>query len=150
MLQIDLAIYNKSHQLILTVEIKTKLGVSAEWASQLRRNILAHGNYPLAPYFLLATPDSFFLWVKKNNNLKATSPDYVLDATEILKPYFQEFSANPREVSGFIFEQIVLRWLKSIMYPEFRDANMSMPAWLDGSGLSKAVLHGDFSIEQAA
>src|SRR6266404_1915656 len=111
MIQIDLAIYNRSRQLVLTTEIKTMLGVSTEWASQLRRNILAHGGYPIAPYFLLATPDKFFLWAKENNGLKATNPDYVEDAADVLKPYFNEFSATPADVSGFIFEQIVLRWL---------------------------------------
>jgi len=126
------------------------LGVSTEWASQLRRNILAHGGYPIAPYFLLATPDKFFLWVKENNGLKATNPDYVEDAADVLKPYFNEFSATPADVSGFIFEQIVLRWLKSIMYPEFEDTKAAAPDWITQSGLSEAILQGDFFLEQAA
>jgi len=148
MLRIDLAIYDRSRQLVLTTEIKTMTGVSTEWASQLRRNILAHGGYPLAQYFLLATPDRFFLWVGENNTLKSTTPDFAEDAAEILRPYFIEFSTSPAEVSGFIFEQIVLRWLKSIMYPNFE--NSEVPDWIAESGLSEAILEGDFSLEQAA
>jgi hypothetical protein len=32
-------------------------------AVQFRRNILAHGTFPSAPYFLMVFPDKFYLWV---------------------------------------------------------------------------------------
>jgi hypothetical protein len=52
----DLAIYNRDGQLALVAEVKSKLNASAEWAAQFRRNILAHGTFPKAPYFLMAFP----------------------------------------------------------------------------------------------
>lgn len=151
MLKADLAVYNESRERVLAVEIKTIKQVGEKWASQLRRNILAHGNYPHARYFLLATPDKFFLWVEDENTYSLLrKPDHSVDARGVLEPFFREFNVEPENVSGFIFEQIVGRWLKGIMYPAYRNANEDIPAWVKESGLDKAVFQGDFSVEKAA
>ena len=65
----DLALYNRDGQLIAVVEVKNKLGTSAIWAAQLRRNILAHGGFQNAPYFLLMTPDRIYLWKDAGTDL---------------------------------------------------------------------------------
>ncbi len=57
----DLAVYDSQHQLVLVVEVKSIAGASPEWAARLRRNILAHGTFPNAPFFLVALPDRFYL-----------------------------------------------------------------------------------------
>lgn len=150
MLRSDLEIYNRRHQLVLNVEIKKMLGVSKEWATQLRRNILEHGAYPSAPYFLIATPDRFFLWVEKDSPEPSVAPDYVENVADQLVPFFSEFATSPSEVSGFLFEQIVLRWLKSIMYPGFDDPAKAIPVWVSSSGLDQAILQGDFQFERVA
>jgi len=41
----DLALYDRNGQLTAVAEVKNKLGTSREWATQLRRNILAHGRH---------------------------------------------------------------------------------------------------------
>ena len=69
-MRVDLAVYDRFQRLILTVEAKKKSGVSEKWAAQTRRNLVVHGFYPLASYFLLATPEKFFLWTKERNNLR--------------------------------------------------------------------------------
>lgn len=150
MLRVDLAVYNENRELVLTVEVKNLRNVSSDWASQLRRNILARGNYPLAGYFLIATPDKFFLWAGERNEPLSAKPDYSVDVRDELKPIFSEFNVQPENVSGFIFEQIVARWLKGIMYPVYRNSDEVLPAWVTGSGLDKAVLQGDFYSELAA
>lgn len=38
---------------MLVVEIKGKFDAAPEWAARLRRNILAHGFYPNAPFSFL-------------------------------------------------------------------------------------------------
>ncbi len=150
MLKVDLAVYNQSQELVLTVEVKSIRNVSDIWAAELRRNILAHGNYPLAKYFLLATPDRFFLWIEDDNGVSLRQPDHSIDVRDTLKPFFKEYNVEPESVSGFIFEQIIGRWLKGIMYPVYRDSKEEIPAWVIRSGLDKAVFQGDFSFEKAA
>ena len=59
MKQADIAVYDPDGQLQLVVEIKNRLGASAEWAARLRHNLLVHSFIPRAPYFLLALPDFF-------------------------------------------------------------------------------------------
>ena len=150
MIKVDLAVYNQNRELVLTVEVKTIRNVSEEWASQLRRNILAHGSYPHSRYFLIATPDKFFLWKEQGHNLQAIRPDYVADASTELEPFFKEFGVDLDHISGFIFEQIVARWLKNVMYPFYRNSDDPIPRWIVESDLEKAVLQGDFQFEMAA
>lgn len=150
MLKIDLAVYSERGELVLTVEIKNIRNVSVDWATQLRRNIFAHGTYPRTPYFLLATPDTFFLWRDQEPIPNLVPPDFTVNAYHELKPYFKEFNVEPENVSGFIFEQIVGRWLKGVMYPAYRDSGEPLSDWLTSSGLAEAVYQGDFQFEQAA
>jgi hypothetical protein len=60
----DLSVDNRDGQLALVVEVKRKTNASPEWAAKLRRNILAHGTFPKAPYFLMVFPDKFYLLCK--------------------------------------------------------------------------------------
>lgn len=144
-MRVDLAVYDRFQRLILTVEAKKKSGVSAKWAAQTRRNLVVHGFYPLASYFLLATPEKFFLWTKERNNLEETMPNYIENAELLLKPHLEELGFNLREIDGYIFEQVVAHWLKyDVMYPL---ENVSKPKWLVESGLSKEIFRGNLSLE---
>jgi hypothetical protein len=58
----DLSVDNRSGQLALVVEVKSKINASPEWAARFRQNILAHGTFPKAPYYLMVFPDRFYLW----------------------------------------------------------------------------------------
>ncbi len=144
-MRIDLAVYDRFQRLILTVEAKKKFGVTTKWAAQTRRNLVAHGFYPLASYFLLATPEKFFLWTSERNNLEETLPNFVEDAKEHLKPHLDELGFDIREIDGYVFEQVVAHWLKyDIMYPI---ENVAKPKWLFESGLSEKILRGNLSVE---
>jgi hypothetical protein len=48
---------NRNGQLALVVKVKCKINVPLSWTAQLRHNILAHGTFPEAPYFLMVFPD---------------------------------------------------------------------------------------------
>jgi len=150
MLKVDLAVYDRRQNLVLTVETKKILGVSDDWATQLRRNILTHGVYPRARYFLLATPDKFFLWVGKIKRSSTLGPDYSVDVESILAPFFKEFGTDAASVSEFIFDQIVGKWLRSIMYPNLNGTKHQLPDWVEHSGLGEAIHQGDFFFEMAA
>lgn len=80
----DLAVDNRNGQLVLVVEIKRKTNISPEWAAKLRCNILAHGTFPKAPYFLMVFPDKFYLWTDVGAFQEQSEPTYMIDASPIL------------------------------------------------------------------
>ncbi len=144
-MRIDLAVYDRFQRLIVTVEAKKKSGASEKWAAQTRRNLVVHAFYPLASYFLLVTPEKFFLWTSERNNLEETLPNFVENAEPLLKPHLEELGFNLREIDGYIFEQVVAHWLKyDVIYPI---ESVTKPKWLVESGLSKKIFRGNLSLE---
>lgn len=148
----DLAVYNKDGQLILAVEIKGKIDASPEWASQLRSNILAHGVFPKAPYFLMVFPDRFYLWDKQDAQLDISAPSYAVDAAPILKPYLEKAGIEQgHKISSQSLELIVASWLSKIIYSNQPSEEIDgQSQWLFDSGLYNAIAGGTFGHETAA
>ena len=84
----DLALYNRNGQLTAIAEVKNKPGTSREWATQLRRNILAHSGHSKADFFLLVTPDRLYLWKNADTTSTLIQPHYAINAEPIFAPYF--------------------------------------------------------------
>jgi hypothetical protein len=147
----DLAIYNRDGQLALVAEVKSKLNASAEWAAQFRRNILAHGTFPKAPYFLMAFPDRFYLWTDADIRLDQSEPTHVIDARPILQPYFEQAGVTAERISGQSLVLIVASWLGEIIHSDqpLGDLDESQ-RWLIESGLSAAISRGRFAHEAVA
>ncbi|PZO56258.1 MAG: hypothetical protein DCF15_09305 [Phormidesmis priestleyi] len=152
----DLSVDNRNGQRALVVEVKRKTNVSTEWAAALRRNILAHGTFPKAPYFLMVFPDKFYLWSDVDTGRDQiehnyTEPTYIIDASPILQPYFERAGVTADEISGSSLELIVTSWLGEIIHadqlPETIDASQQ---WLIESGLYNALVGGKFEHEAAA
>jgi hypothetical protein len=144
----DLAGYDKGNNLILVVEAKTKLGASPDWAAQLRRNIFAHGVYPNAPYFLMAFPDKFYLWVNTQDTRSIEQPTYEIDARPLLQPYFDEVGISPDQITGSSFELILAAWLNKIIQLNDHPENISTTEqWLLDSGLYHALTGGSLDYE---
>jgi hypothetical protein len=148
----DLAVYNKDGQLVLAVQVKGKLNASAQWASQLRSNILAHGIYPKAPYFLMVFPDKFYLWANVDAQLDMSEPTYAVDARPILKPYLDQAGIAPgQKISSQSLVLIVASWLSKIIYNDLPLGETDEPErWLVDSGLYAAIVGGSFGSEAAA
>ncbi len=100
---------------ILVVETKNRLRVSALWAAKLRRNLIAHGVVGKAKYFLLATPDRFFLWTNGADEISEVPPTYEFDPSDLLAPYLAAAGITPETVSGHSFELIVGAWLRDLL-----------------------------------
>jgi hypothetical protein len=148
--RLDLAAYNQDDELILIVEVKTKLDASKEWAAKLRRNIFAHGLLPHAKFFLLALPDRFYLWKDVGNNPTEIEPTYTIDARPILTPYFEQAGVTPDQISGVSFELIVASWLSELVYSgKMPEENGAGRNWLIESGLYNAVAGGRLAHEVA-
>ena len=148
----DLAVYSKDGQLVLVVQVKGKLNASAQWASQLRSNILAHGIYPKAPYFLMVFPDKFYLWTNEDAQLDISEPTYAVDARPILKPYLDKAGITPgQKISSQSLVLLVASWLSKIIYSDLPLGEMDeSERSLVDSGLYAAIAGGSFGREAAA
>jgi len=147
----DLEIYNRDNQLVVVVEIKNKLSASPEWAKRLRNNILAHGTFPKAPYFLMVFPDRFYLWTDAAAKLDQSEPNYTIDAHPILGLYFEKAGVSANQITGQSLELIILSWLGQVIHSEkFPDEIDKSQRWLIDSGLYSAIAGGHFDREAVA
>lgn len=147
----DLSVDNRNGQLTLIIEVKRKTNVSPEWAAKLRQNILAHGNFPQAPYFLMVFLDKFYLWSNGEGYPDQSEPTYTIDASPILQPYLERAGVAADQISGSSLELIIASWLGEIIHsnqlPENMDASQQ---WLIESGLYAALVGGKLEHEVAA
>jgi hypothetical protein len=147
----DLSLDNRNGQLALAVEVKRKTNVSPEWAAKLRQNILAHGTFPKAPYFLMVFPDKFYLWSNAEADQLQSEPTYTIDASPILQPYFERAGVTVDQIGGASLELVITSWLGEVIHsdqlPENVDASQQ---WLIESGLYAALAGGTFEQGLAA
>jgi hypothetical protein len=147
----DLSVDDRNGRLALVVEVKRKINVSPEWATMLRRNILAHGSFPKAPYFLMVFPDKFYLWSNTEVEQDQSGPTYAVDASPILQPYFERAGVTTAHISGESLELIVSSWLGEIIYSDQPPENLDVSQqWLIESGLYAALIGGEFEHGWAA
>jgi len=147
----DLSVDNRNGQLALVVEVKRKTNVSPEWAAKLRRNILAHGTFPKAPYFLMVFPDRFYLWTNTEADKEQSEPAYSIDALPILQPYFERAGVTFDQISEGSLELVVSSWLGEILYSDQLPENIAdSQQWLVESGLYAALVGGKLQHEAVA
>jgi hypothetical protein len=135
----DLTAHDRNNQLVLVVEVKNILDATPQWAAQLRRNILAHGTFPNAPYFLIVFPDRLYLWTNTSLNLDLIQPTYTVDARPIFRRYFEQAGITADKVSGQSFELIVASWLSELIHKTRNELDKS-EQWLIDSGLYDAMI----------
>jgi hypothetical protein len=144
----DLALYNRNGQLTAIAEVKNKLGTSREWATQLRRNILAHSGHYNADFFLLVTPDRLYLWKNADTTPTLIEPHYEINAEAIFVPYFSRAGVDPHNVSGHAFELVVAAWLSDLVRAEgLPEQAANGQKWLVESGFLTAVRDGRLAYE---
>ncbi len=147
----DLAVDDRNGQLALVIEVKRKTNVSPEWAARLRRNILAHGTFPKAPYFLMVFPDKFYLWTEAEAHLDQSEPDYTIDARPILQPYLERAGTTVDQISGQSLELIIVSWLGEVIHSrKLLENAYADQYWLINSGLYAALAGGRLKREAAA
>jgi hypothetical protein len=139
----DLLVENREGQPTLIVEVKQKLDTSSGWVAKFHRNILVHnsGILPQAPYFLMAFPDRFYLWI---NNTESHSdpgePNYTIDAEPILRPYLQGMGKTAGEMGKQSLELMILSWLGQMSYSPQPIESDSSQNWLVDSGLYQQLV----------
>ena len=146
---VDIAVSDREQKLQLVVEIKSKLGASAEWVIRMRRNLLAHSFMPNAPFFLLVLPDSLYLWTDANLVDGTARPDYKIEATEVLAPYLKS-NQTVNDLSGYGLELLTISWLEDVIGNDMqRDSVNPNIKWIFDSGLYEAIRHGSVELEAA-
>ncbi len=144
----DLTITNSENLIVLVAEVKTKLSATSEWAIKLRRNILAHGIFPNAPFFLIVLPDRLYIWRNSGSNPDLVTPTYIIDALTFFQPYFEQAGVTAENVSEATFELIVSSWFGELIHKTRHELGSSQQ-WLLESGLYDAIVGGRLDYEVA-
>lgn len=114
----DLSVENNTGQLTLVVEVKRKTGASPQWAASLRSNILAHGTFPKAPYFLMVFPDKFYLWTGAEAQQDRSEPTYTIDARPILQPYLERARVTAEKSAAKALNSLLNLGLERLFTPK--------------------------------
>lgn len=150
-MQADFAVYDRNGQLVLTVEVLNRMGTTRKWAAEMRYDLLSSGDYPIAPYFLLALPDRFYFWKQATRTVTERAPDSVADAEPLLRRYYEPLGYTTGELSRPTFDLIVSFWLSSLTDLETRAEGLPRHLeWLYASGLVQAVEGGRVVVEALA
>jgi hypothetical protein len=124
----------------------------------------AHGSVPDVPYFLLALPDTFYLWLDPERKTAkafvegrrsalgdmALPPDYSVPAWDIVRPYLGRpggSEPDPRELSGYAMRMVLDAFLADILNAKDLTREKAQPnlQWLFDSGLYEAMRGGSFA-----
>jgi len=145
----DIAVYGSDGNLALIVEVKKKVGASTSWAAMMRRNLAAHGQFPEAPFFLLAVSDRFYFWKNQTSSLESIEPDFVLEAEPFLRPYIEKVGVEANRLAKSSLELIIASWLSEIVQGNAQDYSIPNNNWLWKSGFIDAIRGGEVEREYA-
>ncbi len=140
--EVDFVAYDDRGQAVLLVEVKSSHGqkTSELWAARFRGNMLAHGTLPAARFFMIATPERMYFWRQEGVNPTEEPPQFTIDATKELKPYFERFGQTAEKTSSQSLVLIVLSWLNDIADSgQSRVAEDGSLKWLSESGLLESL-----------
>lgn len=139
----DFVVHSPSNQLLLVVEVKAAKNGSAQWAAKFRRNLIAHGAAPDAPYFLLILPEHAYLW-KNALATEDTLPSFVSDTKNLLAPYLSRYGEDYSGLSESSLELAVRSWLQDLASPNWH-AQASQDRLLAESGLAAQMRDSSIS-----
>ncbi len=148
----DLAVLDQTGRVALLVEVKSRPGVSRDWAVALHRNLLAHGFAATDLPFLLATPETLYVWLGEADPATPldSPPSLELDAADALRPYLDRLGLVPTAVGGDALELLVGEWLSDLSrIPPHggNGAGADATSWLR---LLRAIHGGTVAFESAA
>ena len=102
--------------------------------------MLAHGTLPKALFFLIATPERLYFWRQEDPSPTEEPPQFTMDATAELKPYFERYKQTPEKTGGQALELILFSWLTDIAeFGQSRAKQDPSLKWLSESGLLEAL-----------
>jgi len=140
-MQPDFMLYDENNNLVLVGEVRATKNQDQDWAAKLRRNLVAHGFLPAAPFFLLVSPEFVYLW-KDAFSTEQVNPHFVSDTTSLLKPYLSRYDGDTSRLSESGLELAVHAWLNDIVSRTSRNGPLPGEDWLTQSGLATRVRQG--------
>jgi hypothetical protein len=144
----DINVYDKNNQLVLAVKVQKRLNTSKAWAEGFYQAFVEQGALPQAPFFLLGSPDCFYLWKQDQKLPKTMKPTYTIDPAPFLKPHYNRFSSSISKESLIL---VVDNWLDRLVHLGITsDLSSEEREWLVGSGLLDAIAGGRSVIKLAA
>lgn len=137
----DLMVYGWDRRLVLPVDVQAATDFTTESASYFRDGLLEHELLPDAPYFLIATPVSLYLW--RSETPPGHPPDFEASATPILSHYVPSMVRRGEPFNSFGVEAAMFGWFGD-MAAGFRtpDDRSEPDRMLMQSGLLKAIQRG--------
>src|ERR1035437_8118466 len=86
------------------------------------------------------TPERMYFWRQRDSGPEEGLPQFTLDATNELGPYFQRVGLTPKKARGETLELIVFYWLNDIAETgQLRAKEDPSLGWLSESGLLEAL-----------
>lgn len=145
----DVAAYDKDGQLALVVEAKSRLHTTADWAAQMRNNLLAHGIVPKSNYFMLAMPDNLYLWLGKEMGGEPTRPHYVISPEPLFRRYLDSAHVNSLKLGKESLEILINSWISDLIQGGLPD-DLPEPqrTILAESGLVDAIKGGRIALKE--
>lgn len=137
---VDFVAYDQRGQPVLLAEVKSSYKTSEQWAARFRRNLLAHGTLPQAPYFMIATPEQIYFWRQAPLIASEELPQFTLETKNHLRTYFEKFQQGPEKITEQTLELILLLWLRDISaFGKPRAKKDPELSWLSESGFVDAL-----------
>lgn len=110
----DISVHDREGSPIALVEVKNRQGLNAEVATNVRRNLVAHGLMSQrVPFFLVVSQDVGFVWMQRPQNLPDDPPTVEFPMRPVVSHYVQWLVANER-LGGSALEFVVATWLADL------------------------------------
>ena len=146
----DILVYDKKHQLVVTVVTMNHRGKPQNWAIKLRRNLYVNAKLPKTPFFVIAMPEHFYLW-KDVEDEGEIVPTYEMVHRFTLQSFFKNSGLSVEELDRDTFELLTNAWFSFLQLAhEKMDICSQHPdwlleknqTWLFNSGLFEAIKNG--------
>jgi hypothetical protein len=109
--QADVLIQGEEGWPIAMVEVKNRQGLTAEVATAIRRNLLAHGLLiQQVPFFLVVSQDAGFLWMQPKHQHPVDPPTVEFPMHPVVRHYVRWLGTGER-LGGSALEIAVATWL---------------------------------------
>jgi hypothetical protein len=109
----DVAVRNALGNPIVVVEVKNLEGLSPDIATQLHRNMAAHGLLENAAYFLLVSQDKGYLWRERRGMTPESGPLAQFPMASVVARYASWVDDGTR-LRGSELRPVVAQWLRDL------------------------------------
>lgn len=106
----DILVRSPEGNNVAVIEVKNRKNLSPHIATGVRGNRLAHGAVPYAPYYLLLSQDTGFLWKESSIENMNAPPSYEFPMENVVARY-SHGTDNKERLGGEYLELLFLQWL---------------------------------------